>query len=645
MSNELTALTDFTRNLFKHAYLVLPWFCVNSGRSEYKVDQYNKALSVIKLLKKNKPLFFSDDAEHARANAELNKFYKTLAPAGGPEANKTALAHYVCAWDNAWKNRAVLQLRGHEIKLMKYFHEIISGEAHSHLPELLSMARLLDTDTVRIARLVSIRNGWTAKQAFSDKTKEMKRLKNKLFGTKAPTIDLIKTVSKKRPKLFKEFQQVIKDRKHAAQIRLIEIFDKEDFFPTVDSEILRPKLKTEALDEFLPDDFKGQIGVQPAGYPLTFYTHQGLELEMPPLNNVIMNDNYGKAEQGKEYNIHPVEDGTFYCETKAVEGNTRTKYYTLEYKRRAREIKYDKVQKLAQDIADVRKRMLIHVASKDRDTRVRALMCLFIDSHYARIGNPDSAKGKKKTYGVTTLLTKKHVKIKGDKIIISYNGKHCQKQKHELSIYRSGKEKLANPQESMISDKLLELIEEKNEYLFTRSDGNPFTPQQVNDYFTGPIEPDYNNSLPEGGAGSPCTVHNLRNYHATVMFIDKVNSFNTNRTMASFSDVLTTYKEIIDVIATYLGNTAGICRKAYIEPTEQLLFFKQWGYRPPDMLKKDLFVNEPNDTYQIEDKIKKPRKRFKFAAQRKVTSKTRRKLSNKSHDAAQKGKGLSKTLS
>ncbi len=197
----------------------------------------------------------------------------------------------------------------------------------------------------------------------------------------------------------------------------------------------------------------------------------------------------------------------------------------------------------------------------------------------------------------------------------------------------------------MISDKLLELIEEKNEYLFTRSDGNPFTPQQVNDYFTGPIEPDYNNSLPEGGAGSPCTVHNLRNYHATVMFIDKVNSFNTNRTMASFSDVLNTYKEIVDVIATYLGNTAGICRKAYIEPTEQLLFFKQWGYRPPDMLKKDLFVNELNDTYEIEDKIKKLQKRFKFDAQRKETSKRRRKLSNKSHDAAQKGKGLSKTLS
>jgi len=630
MSNELTALTDFTRDLFKHAYLVLPWFCVNSGRSEYKVDQYNRALSAVKLLKKNKPLFFSDDEQLACANAELDKFYETLDPAGNPEANKTALSHYVCAWDNAWKNRAVLQLRGHETKLMKYFHEIISSAAHSHLPELLSMARLLDTDTVKIARLVSIRNGWTAKQAFSDKTKEMKRLKNKLFGTKALTIDLIKNVSEKSPKLFKEFQQVIKDRKHAAQIRLIEIFDKEDFFPTVDSETLRPRLKTEALDEFLPDDFKGQIGVQPAGYPLTFYTHQGLELEMPPLNNIIINDNYGTAEQGKEYNIHPVEDGTFYCETEAVEGNTRTKYYTLEYKRRARKIKYDKVKKLAQDIANVRQRMLKHLMSKDRDTWVRTLMCLFIDSHCARIGNSDSEKEKKKTYGITTLLTKKHVRIKGDKIIISYNGKHCQKQKHELSIYRSKKEKLANPQDSLISDKLIELIAEKNEYLFTRSDGNPFTPKQVNDYFTGPIEPDHDNGLPEGGAGSPCTVHNLRNYHATVMFIDEVNSFNTDRTMASFADVLTTYKEIVDVIASHLGNTAGICRKAYIEPAEQLLFFKQWGYRPPDMLKKDLFVNELNDTYQIEYKIKKPQERFIFAAQRQQTAKRRRKLSNQS---------------
>lgn len=628
MSNELTALTDFTRDLFKHAYLILPWFCANSGSSEYKVDQYNKALSVVELLKKKKPSFFGDNAQLDCANAELDKFYETLAPAGNPEANKTALSHYICAWDDAWKNRVCFQLRGHETKLMKYFHEIISSAAHSHLPELLSMARLLDRDTVKIARLVSIKNGWTAKQAFSDKTKDMEQLKNKLFGTKELSVDLFKTVSKKRPKLFKEFQQVIKDRKHAAQIRLIEIFDEEDFFPTVDSETLRTKLKKEALDEFLPADFKGQIGVQSAGYPLTFYTHQGLELEMPPLNNVMINDNYGTAEQGKKYSIHPVEDGTFYCETKAVEGDSKSRHYTLEYKRRARKIKYDKVKKLAQEIANVRQRMLKHLTSNDRDTWVRALMCLFIDSHCARIGNADSAKGKNKTYGVSTLLTKKHAKIKDDKIIISYNGKHCQKQKHEITIYRSGKERFAFPHESMISDKLLELIVEKNEYLFTRADGNPFTPKQVNDYFTGPTEPDPDNSLPHGGAGSPCTVHNLRNYHATVMFIVRVNSFNTDRTMASFADVLTTYKEIVDLIASHLGNTAGICRKAYIEPAEQLLFFKQWGYRPPDMLKRDLFVNELNDTYQIEDKVNKPQERFVFAAQRQETSKRRRKLSN-----------------
>ena len=41
------------------------------------------------------------------------------------------------------------------------------------------------------------------------------------------------------------------------------------------------------------------------------------------------------------------EDGTFYCETSAVVGDSKCKYYTLEYKRRARRIKYDTVGKLA----------------------------------------------------------------------------------------------------------------------------------------------------------------------------------------------------------------------------------------------------------------------------------------------------------
>jgi len=341
--------------------------------------------------------------------------------------------------------------------------------------------------------------------------------------------------------------------------------------------------------------------------PLVFYTVAGLELEKPPLNDVKMNENYGKKEPGKEYKMHPVKDGTFYCETSAVVGDSRLKYYTMEYKRRARQIKYDQVSQLADIIKDVRAKMLKDINSKDRDTWVRAAMCLFIDARYARIGNADSARANN-TFGLTTLQTKKHVKIKDNKIIVRYYGKHGQLQKHIFRLYKTASGKKKHPVSAAVARKLLILIKEGNEYLFTRSDGKPFSPQQVNEYFRANKKPDPDRSLPQGGAGASCTVHCLRNLHATRLFREFVCDFARTKE-PTYQEVLTAYqgcaetktksrqKGILDKIAKKLGNTPAICRKSYIDPAEQLLFFKQLGFRPPNALVQDVFENEEEDTY------------------------------------------------
>ena len=166
----------------------------------------------------------------------------------------------------------------------------------------------------------------------------------------------------------------------------------------------------------------------------------------------------------------------------------------------------------------------------------------------------------------------------------------------------------------MIAERLLQLITEDNKYLFTRPDGKSYTPQSVNDYFTTD-KPAPERGLPEGGAAAPCTVHNLRNYHATRIFTEYAAKFAKDRDSASYDEVLTAYqgqnrtkkhrakKGVLDVIAEKLGNTPAICRKAYIDPREQLLFFKQWGYRPPDCLIRDVFVHEPTDPYKTETGI------------------------------------------
>ena len=45
-------------------------------------------------------------------------------------------------------------------------------------------------------------------------------------------------------------------------------------------------------------------------------------------------------------------------------------------------------------------------------------------------------------------------------------------------------------------------------------------------------------------------------------------------------------------IAKKLGNKVTICRKSYIDPKEQVLFFKRWGYRPPESVIRDVFLDE-----------------------------------------------------
>ncbi len=637
MANQLTSLTKFTENLFRYAYMLFPWFAMNFTERKYKVSQYDKVIEILEVLKKDRHLFFGDNGEFEEANAELSLFYDTLEPGGKGQANADAMDHYRQAWKLAYSKRAVLQLRGHESKMMTYFHEVLSGGEHIHLAELQSMARVVGKDVIRIARLVTLPGGWTPKEALTESAANLEKLKTKVFGDGDGTPENIIDARKKDIEEYQRYQQALRDYKHIASLRIIEIFDAKDWDTVIDSATLHKTLVKEGLGEFLPATFRGRVGVQPSGYPLTFYTYSGLELEAPPLNEVVMNPNYGLAEKDKDYKTHPVSDGAYYCEMKAVAGETWTKLYTLEYKRRARKQKYESVAKLGKQIEGVRTRMLKHLKSSDRGTWVRALMCLFIDHTCARIGNTASTKNAKKTYGVTTLLTKKHAKVHDDRVVISYRGKHDQPQKHTLLRYRTRDTVKKKPVEYAIAEKLAILIEEKNEHIFTHENGKPFTPQSVNEYFRA-TKADPENGLPEGGAGSSCTVHTLRNYHATEMFRKFADYYAAKQKRApAYPDVVAAYqgrsktktrsgiKGIIEKIAKMLGNTPAICRKSYIEPRDQLLFFKRWDYRPPDGLIHDLFVDEAFDTYGLDGKPTS-RKRFKFDDDRGQISQMRQKV-------------------
>ncbi len=610
MANELAALTEFTGNLFRHAYFCLPWFCKNHREYQYEVRDYETVITVLDCLKKNRPLFFGPDQQLAKANEALLECYDHLVPAGDSDSNSAAVSHYGRVWHHAWKNRTHLQLRGHETRLMGFFHELVSKKDPTHLSELISMARVVDKDIFSLIRSILVPNGWNTKTALESARSALAEHTKKLFGAAEPSPENLQQARKQKPACFRRYQGALREYKRVVYLRISELFDEHNWHPTIDGATLYVVLKNEGLQEYLPYAFRGRLGFQPTGHPLTFYTYEGLELEKPPLNDVRMNVHYGVPEADKGYGIHPVSDGTFYCSTRPQVGDSEVKYYTLEYKRRARRMKYDTVGQLGECIRKVRRRLLKHVRSDDRDTRIRALMCLIIDTRCARIGNIESARGDKKTYGITTLLTKKHVHVRDGYIRLRYAGKHERPQNHKYRIYTDGVQIEKHKAEAAIAQGLVGLIAENNHYLFTRANGKPFTPQSVNEYFTAD-KPDPDKGLPEGGAAAPCTVHNLRNYHATRIFNQLARAFARKQPSPTYEDVLAAYqgcsktsnrrarRGVLDIIAAKLGNTPAICRKAYIDPRDQLMFFKQFHYRPPDCLIRDVFVHEPTDSYGV----------------------------------------------
>ena len=199
MSNQLTSLSEFSRYLFKHAFLLLPWFAGNFQDRTFAVQDVDSILPFLRKIKKEKPHFFGIREEICDANKSLSSFFDKFRPDGDSKVNQEAVDHYMDVWKSTWKNRKSFQLRGHEVKLMKYFHEIFSGSDHVHLPELLSMARLIDRETVNVARKVSIPDGWEAEKAFAEESEALNSQKKKLFGSRDVTVDAWKEIQSKHP--------------------------------------------------------------------------------------------------------------------------------------------------------------------------------------------------------------------------------------------------------------------------------------------------------------------------------------------------------------------------------------------------------------------------------------------------------------
>ena len=82
MSNELSFLTEFTRNLFKHAFFLLPWFARNFQERTFEAEDFRTTLPFLKRIKKEKPQLFGPRQEMCEANKSLVPFLINSGPKG-----------------------------------------------------------------------------------------------------------------------------------------------------------------------------------------------------------------------------------------------------------------------------------------------------------------------------------------------------------------------------------------------------------------------------------------------------------------------------------------------------------------------------------------------------------------------------------
>ena len=97
--------------------------------------------------------------------------------------------------------------------------------------------------------------------------------------------------------------------------------------------------------------------------------------------------------------------------------------YHPEYRAQQEQAKYDKLIRFAERLPDLRGRMAEHMdlEALERE-RVAAIAVRLINLGWFRVGSERYARTSR-TYGITT-LTKRHVEVRGSRIVFRYRGKH-----------------------------------------------------------------------------------------------------------------------------------------------------------------------------------------------------------------------------
>ena len=239
--------------------------------------------------------------------------------------------------------------------------------------------------------------------------------------------------------------------------------------------------------------------------------------------------------------ICPRPDGHLQATGRDARGRKQYRYHA-DWNAQRNVDKFSRLEAFGHALPRVRRRVRQDLASDDGRTLserlVLATLVRLLDTTYVRVGNQTYAR-ENRSYGLTTLRNR-HVDLKGNQVVLSFRGKHGIRQEVRLN----------DPRVMRIIKRCKHL---PGQELFQYEDGcmvRAIGSGDVNDYLSE-------------ATGERFTAKDFRTWHGTVLAFDIAYAAYKQQ---SASDEGFSVQTMLKAVAGRLGNTVGVCRKAYIHP-------------------------------------------------------------------------------
>ena len=198
--------------------------------------------------------------------------------------------------------------------------------------------------------------------------------------------------------------------------------------------------------------------------------------------------------------------------------------------------KYERLAAFGRALSKLRKKVDEDINGRSmRRATVLAAVVRLIDGTHMRVGNEAYAK-ENKSFGATTLRNR-HARVKGDKLQISYTGKHGIKR--TITVTDKRLVRIAKRTQELPGQHLFEFVDERGGIC-------PVTSTDVNDYI-------------KRATGGDFTAKDFRTWGASVIAFEEM----AKRVAKGGSVKL---KSVMEPVAEALGNTPAISRKSYVHP-------------------------------------------------------------------------------